>query len=87
MLDDYLRRADAGMEKEKDALSRLSEREKEVLKLIAEGKTGREIANLLYLSPNTVERHRANIMDKLSLHNRAELIKFAIRKGLVTLEE
>lgn len=87
MLDDYLHRADAGMEKEKDALSKLSDREKEVLKLIAEGKTGREIAALLYLSPNTVERHRANIMDKLSLHNRAELIKFAIRKGLVTLEE
>jgi len=54
---------------------------KEVLKLIAEGKTGREIAAVLYLSPNTVERHRANIMDKLSLHNRAELIKFAIRKA------
>jgi two-component system response regulator NreC len=75
------------MEKEKDVLSKLSDREKEVLKLIAEGRTGREIAGLLYLSPNTVERHRANIMDKLSLHNRAELIKFAIRKGLVALEE
>jgi two-component system response regulator NreC len=87
MLNDYLRRADAGSEKEKDALGKLSDREKEVLKYIAEGKTGREIAALLYLSPNTVERHRANIMDKLGLHNRAELIKFAIRKGLVTLEE
>jgi two-component system response regulator NreC len=87
MLNDYLRRADAGSEKEKDALGKLSDREKEVLKYIAEGKTGREIAAILYLSPNTVERHRANIMDKLGLHNRAELIKFAIRKGLVTLEE
>jgi two-component system response regulator NreC len=87
MLNDYLRRADAGSEKEKDALGRLSDREKEVLKYIAEGKTGREIAAILYLSPNTVERHRANIMDKLGLHNRAELIKFAIRKGLVSLEE
>lgn len=87
MLNDYLRRADAGSEKEKDALGKLSDREKEVLKYIAEGKTGREIAATLYLSPNTVERHRANIMDKLGLHNRAELIKFAIRKGLVTLEE
>lgn len=87
MLNDYLRRADAGSEKEKDALGRLSDREKEVLKHIAEGKTGREIAAILYLSPNTVERHRANIMDKLGLHNRAELIKFAIRKGLVSLEE
>ena len=87
MLNDYLRRADAGSEKEKDALGKLSDREKEVLKYIAEGKTGREIAAILYLSPNTVERHRANIMDKLGLHNRAELIKFAIRKGLVTLGE
>lgn len=87
MLNDYLRRADTGGEKEKDALGKLSDREKEVLKYIAEGKTGREIAAILYLSPNTVERHRANIMDKLGLHNRAELIKFAIRKGLVTLGE
>jgi len=87
MLNDYLRRADAGSEKEKDTLTKLSDREKEVLKLIAEGKTGREIASQLFLSPNTVERHRANIMDKLGLHNRAELIKFAIRKGLVALEE
>ncbi|MGQ9572054.1 MAG: response regulator [Dehalococcoidia bacterium] len=87
MLNDYLRRADAGSEKEKDALGKLSDREKEVLKYIAEGMTGREIAAILYLSPNTVERHRANIMDKLGLHNRAELIKFAIRKGLVALEE
>ncbi|MDP2949812.1 MAG: response regulator transcription factor [Chloroflexota bacterium] len=87
MLNDYLRRADAGSEKEKDTLTKLSDREKEVLKLIAEGKTGREIASQLFLSPNTVERHRANIMDKLGLHNRAELIKFAIRKGLVPLED
>lgn len=87
MLNDYLRRADAGSEKEKDTLTKLSDREKEVLKLIAEGKTGREIASQLFLSPNTVERHRANIMDKLGLHNRAELIKFAIRKGLVALED
>ena len=87
MLNDYLRRADAGADAEKDSLTRLSDREKEVLRLIAEGKTGREIAAILYLSPNTVERHRANIMDKLGLHNRAELIKFAIRKGLASLEE
>lgn len=87
MLNDYLRRADGGADAEKDALTKLSDREKEVLRLIAEGKTGREIASILYLSPNTVERHRANIMDKLGLHNRAELIKFAIRKGLVSLEE
>lgn len=87
MLNEYLHRADAGADAEKDALTRLSDREKEVLRHIAEGRTGREIASILYLSPNTVERHRANIMDKLGLHNRAELIKFAIRKGLVSLDD
>ncbi len=67
-----------------DAASRtsLSAREREVLTLIAEGLTGKEIAERLYLSPNTVERHRTNIMNKLGLHSLAELIRFAIREGL-----
>ncbi len=60
----------------------LSAREREVLTLIAEGLTGKEIAERLYLSPNTVERHRTNIMNKLGLHSLAELIRFAIREGL-----
>lgn len=61
----------------------LSERENEVLKLIAEGRTSAEIAETLCIAVNTVERHRSNIMDKLNLHNRAELIRYAVRVGLV----
>lgn len=81
LLDDYLRRVDAG--EETKGLNQLTTREQEVLRLIAEGKTGREIAQALHVSPKTVDRHRANIMRKLDLHNRAELIRYAIRKGLI----
>ncbi|HJX14030.1 MAG TPA: response regulator transcription factor [Dehalococcoidales bacterium] len=63
---------------------RLSDREKTVLKLIAEGYTSRQIAETLFLSVKTVMTHRANIMEKLGLHNRAELIKYAIRQGLIS---
>ncbi len=84
LLDDYVQRVATGEEQE--PYGRLTDREKEVLKLIAEGNTSRRIADTLYLSINTVERHRSNIMDKLNLHNKADLIKYAIRKGLVKLE-
>lgn len=84
LLDDYLKRVEAG--EEKDSYDGLSEREREVLRLIAEGKTSRAIADDLVLSVNTVERHRSNIMGKLSLHSRVELIKYAIRKGLIAVD-
>ena len=58
----------------------LTSREREVIKLIAEGKTNKEIANLLFISTRTVENHRANIMKKLNLKNTSELVKYAIRK-------
>jgi two-component system response regulator NreC len=61
----------------------LTDRQQQVLRLISEGRTGREIADLLGISINTVERHRQDMMAKLCLHNRAELIKYAIRKGLI----
>ena len=61
----------------------LSDREKQVLKLIAEGYTMQQIADALYLSIKTVMTHRTNLMEKLGIHNRTELIKYAIRKGLV----
>ena len=61
----------------------LSDREKEVLQLIAEGKVSKEIASKLHLSNNTVIRHRQNIMDKLKLHNIADLTRYAIREGFV----
>ena len=63
----------------------LTPREREILKLIAEGHTSREIAEILFISLKTVMGHRAKIMEKLDLHNRTELIKYALRKGLVTM--
>ena len=62
----------------------LTPREREVVKLVAEGKKNKEIASLLYISIRTVEHHRANIMHKLKLKNASELVKYAIRKGYVT---
>jgi DNA-binding NarL/FixJ family response regulator len=63
--------------------SLLTPREKEVLKLIAEGNSNKEIADLLFVSVHTVERHRANIMGKLNLKKTADLVKYAIQKGYV----
>jgi two-component system response regulator NreC len=85
LVEDYLRRLQIG--EEGDSYARLTDREREVLHLLAEGKKGREIAEELQVSPYTVERHRANIMAKLNLHNRADLIKYAIRKGLIDVEQ
>jgi DNA-binding NarL/FixJ family response regulator len=60
---------------------RLTVREREVLKLIAESKSSKEIADLLFISPRTVERHRANLMEKLDLKKTTDLVKYAIQKG------
>ena len=65
----------------------LTGREREVLQLIAEGHTNREIAELLFISLKTVEAHRSHIMDKLDLHNAAELTKYAIQKGIISSED
>lgn len=65
---------------------RLTDREKEVLRLIAEGKTNKEIAEILCLSVKTVMVHRTNIMEKLNIHNRTELVKYAIRQGIVSIQ-
>jgi DNA-binding NarL/FixJ family response regulator len=64
-------------------LEQLTVREREVLKLIAEGKSGKEIGDLLFISARTVERHRANIMEKLNLKKTADLVKYAVQKGYV----
>lgn len=66
-----------------DELNKLTSREKQVLQLIAQGKSNKEIAGLLDLSVNTVSVHRANLMEKMNIHRTAELVLFAIRKGLV----
>ena len=67
-----------------DPYESLSDREKQVLKLIAEGHTSKGIAQILGISVKTVMAHRTNIMVKLDLHTRTELIKFALRKGIIT---
>lgn len=61
----------------------LSEREQQIFRLVVEGKSAREIADLLYVSPKTVEKHRSNVMNKLGVHGRLELLKYAIKIGIV----
>jgi DNA-binding NarL/FixJ family response regulator len=79
LIRDHLARADSG-NGESDVLT---PRELEILKLIAEAHTSREIADLLVISVKTVERHRANILEKLGMRDRVELTRYAIRRGLV----
>lgn len=64
----------------------LTDREKEVLRLIAEGKSNKEIAEILCLSVKTVMAHRTNIMEKLDIHSRTELVKYAIRQGIISIQ-
>ena len=85
LVDGYLRRPRRG--KERDGHATLTPRETEVLLLIGEGKTNQEIAKNLCLSPNTVQTHRTRIMDKLGLHSRPQLIKYAITKGIISPNE
>jgi len=81
MLDDYVRQlADKGVTDRYDALSG---REREIFQLIAEAKTNKEIAALLNVSPSTVETHRAHIMEKLDLHSAAEIVLYAVRRGVI----
>lgn len=80
LIQDYLHQV------EEEPYDTLTGREREILKLIAEGHTSRDIANMLFISLKTVLGHRTKIMKKLDLHNRTELIKYAMRKGLVTLD-
>lgn len=82
-IEDY---SDESRQRELLVTPRLSEREREVLQLMAEGKGTKEIAADLHLSAKTVETHRQHLMDKLDLYSVAELTKFAIRKGLTTLD-
>jgi two-component system response regulator NreC len=79
--DDYVRHlADRGAT---DRFELLSEREREIFQLIAEGKTNKEIAALLFLSPSTVDTHRSRIMEKLDVHSAAEIVLYAVRKGVI----
>jgi len=68
-------------------VDKLTSRENEILQLIAEGNSTKKIAKVLFISPKTVESHRANIMEKLDIHNLPELTKYAIRAGLTSLDK
>jgi DNA-binding NarL/FixJ family response regulator len=72
---------------DEDDYERLTPREKQVIKLLAEGKTSRDIAKYLEISLKTAMTHRSNIMAKLNLHSRAELVKYAIRKAIIQVDE
>ena len=84
LVADYLSRAEG--DDDGVNLGGLSDREREVLVLVADGMTSSKIADRLFLSPHTVQTHRDHIMTKLNLHSRVELTKYAIRKGLIQLE-
>ena len=82
MLDGYVRQlAERGIT---DRYDTLSEREREVFQLIAEGRVNKDIADILHLSPNTVETHRARIMEKLDLHSAVEIALYAVRRGIIS---
>lgn len=81
LVRDFFSHGAAGHSRE--AMQELSEREQEVLGYLADGASNSEIAEILRISPKTVARHRENIMQKLNLHNRSELVKYAIRKGII----
>lgn len=83
VVQDYQRAGNT--KKSNDPYDELTDREREILKLLAEGSTTQEIAAILIISPKTVEGHRTNLMAKLSLHNRVELVKYALRKGIITI--
>ncbi|MCF7810443.1 response regulator transcription factor [bacterium] len=83
IIQDYVRIA---QQSESSAFTLLSSREREVLQLLTEGKSNREVAESLNISVKTVETHRKNIMEKLNIHSIAELTKYAIREGITPLE-
>jgi DNA-binding NarL/FixJ family response regulator len=81
LVEDYVRRLRTrGLT---DSFDLLTDREKEVLQLLAEGRSNKEVASLLDLGLSTVETHRANLMQKLNLHNTADIVLYAVRKGII----
>jgi RNA polymerase sigma factor (sigma-70 family) len=82
LLEDYMRQMQQrGLH---DSYDLLTDREKEILQLLAEGKSNKEVATILNVSTNTVETHRTRLMQKLNLHSAAEIVLYAVRKGIVS---
>ena len=84
LVGDYLERANRG--EKRDPYDFLTGREKEILQLVAAGQSNREIASFLSISEHTVHNHRARLMEKLGVHDRLELLKYAIRRGIVSAD-
>ncbi|MEE8162448.1 MAG: response regulator transcription factor [Anaerolineae bacterium] len=84
LVGDYLERAKRG--EKHDTYDFLTGREKEILQLVAAGQSNREIASFLNISEHTVHNHRARLMEKLGVHDRLELLKYAIRRGIVSAD-
>ncbi len=82
LVEDYQQK---GIRGSLDPYNQLTEREREVLRLAAEGHTTQEIADTLVISPKTVEGHKTSLMAKLGIQNRTELIKYALRKGIISV--
>jgi len=82
LLEDYVRLMRE--RRVQDSYEILTDREREILQLIAEGKSNKEAATLLNLSPYTIETHRQNLMQKLGLHNTAEIVLYAVRRAIIT---
>jgi DNA-binding NarL/FixJ family response regulator len=91
VISEYIRRVGVDLASqpvvEQPPLERLTLRQREILQLIAEGNTTQEIANLLNIGVKTVETHRMQLMERLNIHDVAGLVRFAIRVGLITLDE
>jgi two-component system response regulator NreC len=83
LLEDYLRLM--RQRHVQDSFDLLTERERQVLQLLAEGKSNKEVASVLDVSPYTIETHRTNLMQKLNLHNTAEIVLYAVRKGIIAV--
>jgi two-component system response regulator NreC len=82
VVDEYLRCA---VERRADSYERLTDREKEVLILVAEGYTNQQMAETMHVSPKTVDGHRTSLMGKLGLHDKTEVVKYALRRHLIDL--
>jgi DNA-binding NarL/FixJ family response regulator len=82
MLDDFVRRA--SKTEVADRYETLTDREREILQLVAEGRSNKEVAALLEISVATVETHRARVLEKLDVHNTAELVLYAVRRGIIS---
>ena len=83
LVDDYRQLAREG--RNKDTFEELTGREREILKLLVEGRSTPEIARMLVISPKTVDRHKTNLMSKLDIHSRLDLFKYALRKGIISV--